>query len=66
MINFSKTTLLSIFLIIFIILAGFFVYQWRQTKGELGKQIEENENLTKQVNELQKKIEELKSSEKKF
>ena len=63
MINFSKTTLLSIFLAVFVIAAGFFAYQWGQIKGELGKQIEENENLAKQVEELQKEIEELKSAQ---
>jgi len=73
MTNFSKTNWLTVFLIIFIIVAGFFTYQWWQTKGELVKKIEENENLTKQVNELQaeidrlqKEIEKLKISEEKI
>lgn len=60
MINFSKTTLLSILLIIFVIIAGVFAYQWWQVKGELAKKIEQNENLIKQINGLQKEIEELK------
>jgi len=62
MINFSKTTWLIIFFIIFIILAGFFAYQWWQVKGELGRKIEENENLTKEIENLQGEIEELKIS----
>ena len=61
MINFSKTTLLSTLLIIFLLAIGFFAFQWWQVKGELRKQIEQNENLMKQVNELQKEIEELKT-----
>jgi len=62
MINFSKTTWLTVFLVIFVILVGFFAFQWWQAKGELVKQIKENENLTKQIEELQKEIEELKIS----
>jgi len=69
MINFSKTNWLTVFLIIFIIVAGFFAYQWWQTKEELAKQIEENEvlkgkvnELQKEINKLQKQIEELKIS----
>lgn len=62
MINFSKTTWLTIVLIIMVCVAGFFTYQWWQVKGELVKQIELNKNLTKQVNELKKEIEELKIS----
>lgn len=68
-INFSKTTLLLILLVIFIITSGISAYQWWQVKGELVKQIAENENLTKQVNKLeaeidklQKEIEELKTA----
>ena len=70
MINFSKTTLLSILLIIFFLAAGFFAYQWWQIKGELARQIEENENLKNQIAELQvvidklqKEIEELKATQ---
>ena len=66
MINFSKTTWLIIFLIVFVIIAGFFIFQWRQVKGELVKQIEQNENLIKQVNELQKEVKGLKASEEKI
>lgn len=61
MINFSKkTTLLSILLVVFLITAGVFAFQWWQVKGELGKQIEQNENLAKQVNKLQAEIDKLK------
>jgi len=70
MMNFSKTTLLSILLVIFFLAAGFFIYQWWQIKGELVKQIEQNENLKNQVAELQaeidrlqKEVEELKTSQ---
>ena len=63
MINFSKTTLLIILLVIFFLAAGFFAYQWWQIKGELARQIEENENLKNQIAELQKEIEKLKISQ---
>jgi hypothetical protein len=63
MISFSKTTWLVIVLVIVFCVAGFFIYQWWQVKGELVKQIEQNENLIKQISELQKEIEELKISE---
>lgn len=70
MTNFSKTIWftptpkilawgLIIFLIIFIIAAGFFAYQWRQVQGELIKQIEQNENLIKQASDLQIEIDKL-------
>lgn len=60
--NFSKTTTwLIILLVIFIIAAGFFAYQWWKTRGELLKQIEQNENLTRQVDEFKKEIEKLKA-----
>jgi len=71
--NFSKTTWLTIILIIVFCVAGFFAFQWWQVKGELGKQIEKNENLARQVNALQteidklkKEIEDLKSAEEKI
>ena len=70
MVNFSKTTLLIILLAIFLIIASIFGYQWWQIKGELARQIEENENLKNQIAELeeeidrlQKEIEELKTIE---
>jgi hypothetical protein len=63
MINFSKTILLLVLLAVFIISAGFFAYQWWQVKGELVKQIEQNENLIKQIDELQKEIKGLKTVE---
>lgn len=74
MTNFSKTTTwLTVLVVIFIIVAESFAYQWWQTKGKLAKKIEENENLIKQVNELQAEIdrlqteiEELKISEEKI
>ena len=59
MINFSKTTLLSILLIIFFLAAGFFAYQWWQIKGELARQIEQNENLKNQIAELEEEIDRL-------
>lgn len=65
MTNFSKISWLDVILIVFLILAGVFAYQWWQTKGDLVKQIEENGSLTKQINELQKEIEELKKAEEK-
>jgi len=61
--NFFKTNWLSILLLIFIIAAGFFAFQWWQVRRELVKQIEKNENLMKQISELQKEIEELKTSQ---
>lgn len=68
--NLSERTWLSIILVVFIIAAGFFAYQWWQVKGELAKNLTENENLVKQANKLQaeidklqKEIEELKISE---
>jgi hypothetical protein len=70
--HFFKTTWPIILLVILFLATGFFAFQWWQVKGELGKKIEENENLVKQINELQveidklkKEIEELKTSEKK-
>lgn len=57
--RFSKTTLLVILLIVSVIATGTFSFQWWQVKGGLGKQIEQNENLAKQVNELQAEIDEL-------
>jgi len=63
MVNFSKTTLLIILLVIFLLAAGFFAYQWWQIKGELARQIEQNENLKNQIAELQKEIEKLKISQ---
>lgn len=58
----SKTNFLILLLIASVVIAGFFTYQWWQVKGELAKQIEQNVSLTKQINELQKEIEELKSA----
>jgi hypothetical protein len=58
--NFSKTTWLTILLIVALFVTGFFAYQWWQVKGELGKKIEENANLTTKVNELQAEIDRLK------
>jgi len=63
MINFSKTNWLTIVLIVTVCATGFFAYQWWQVKGELVKKIEENESLIKQVDKLQKEIEELKVAE---
>lgn len=65
MINFSKIKGLTALLIIFIVIAGLFTYQWWQVKGELGKKIGENEGLTKQINELKKEVEKLKAVEEK-
>ncbi|PIU98516.1 hypothetical protein COS61_01070 [Candidatus Wolfebacteria bacterium CG03_land_8_20_14_0_80_40_12] len=72
MVNLSKINWLTIVLVIAICIAGVFVYQWWQAKGELTRQIGQNENLMKQVDELQKEIgklekeiEELKISEEK-
>jgi len=63
MVDFSKTTtLLSILLIVFVIIAGVFAYQWWHVKGELIKQIKESESLTKQITELQKELEELRTT----
>ncbi len=56
----KKTNWLTIFLIIFLLLSGFFAYQWWQVKGELARQIEQNENLKNQVTELQAEIDKLK------
>ena len=66
MIKFSKITWLAIALIIAVCATGFFVYQWWQVKGELGRQIAQNENLTKQIDELQKQVEELKAAKEKI
>ena len=60
MINFSKTNWLIIPFAILIVATGFFAYQWWQAKGKLAKKIEENENLIKQVNELQTEVSKLK------
>lgn len=57
--NFSKTISLLILLAFFAIAAGFFAFQWRQAKGELAKQVKENENLTKQADELRLEIDKL-------
>ena len=51
--NFSKTTLLSILLVIFFLAAGFFGYQWWQIKGELGRQIEQGVTITTDKKEYQ-------------
>lgn len=58
--HFSKTSWLAMVIIVFIIIAGFFAFQWWQAKGELGKKIDENESLIKQIEKLQKEIEKLK------
>lgn len=55
-----KYILIIVILALFVV-AGFFTYRWWQVKGELARQIEENENLTRQMDELQKEIEELKA-----
>lgn len=47
-------------LVFLIIVSGVFVYKWQQIQKELVKQVEQNTNLTKQIDELQKEIEELK------
>ncbi len=56
----KKTTWLTICIIVFLLAAGFFVYQWWQVKGELARQIERNESLKNQVAELQAEIDKLK------
>ncbi|PIP23810.1 MAG: hypothetical protein COX36_01295 [Candidatus Nealsonbacteria bacterium CG23_combo_of_CG06-09_8_20_14_all_38_19] len=66
MVNLSKINWLTIVLVIAICIAGIFVYQWWQVKGELARQIGQNENLMKQVDELQKEIKQLKTAEKKI
>lgn len=57
-------SIILILLLLFSLLlsAGLFGYQWQQAKSDLEKQIGQNENLIKQINELQKEIEELKIS----
>lgn len=62
MINFSKTTSLYIICVVLLFIAGVFAYQWRQTKGKLIKQTEQNRSLVKQVEELQKEIKKLKNA----
>lgn len=61
MLHLSKISWLVGILIVFVFVAGFFVYQWWQTKGELAEKIGLNKNLIKQADELQKEIEELKT-----
>ncbi len=60
---FKKQTILIIVLLIVLLCGVFFAYQWWQIKGELRRQIEQNTNLTKQVNDLQEEIKNLKSTE---
>lgn len=52
--NFSKTNWLIIFLSFSLVIASFFVYQWRQGKKELASQTHEREILLKQLSEIKK------------
>jgi len=66
MINLSKTICLITLLIVFIIITGLFAYQWWQVKGELAKQIDENVNLIKKIDDLQRELEQLRVPEEKI